>query len=211
MSRAARVTSIETVQDFRTDLCEFGKDVKDSLCAADLHIRRTFDWLTERQKHWQKEVRVRHEEWLRAKSELTRRKEMKRQGIAPGTADQEKAFHIAQARLREAEDKVANCKRWQPLLQHAVHEYNGPTRLLSGFVDTELMQALALLDRKLEALEAYLAVAPPAYAEPGTLSSSAPAELPSVATPAPPPAESLPEAQPAEEAKSEEKTREIHS
>jgi len=48
-----------------------------------------------------------------------------------------------------------------PQLQHAVHEYHGPARALAGRLDTDLVQSLALLHRKLEDLERYLALAPP--------------------------------------------------
>src|SRR5581483_12035320 len=109
MGRSARVTSIETVEQFRNALCEFAKDAKDSLAAVDMQVHRTFDWLTERLKHWQHEVRVRQEELTRAKIELTSRKFANRDGKGPGVTDQEKAFRKAQARMKEAEDKVAAC------------------------------------------------------------------------------------------------------
>ncbi|HEV3448389.1 MAG TPA: hypothetical protein VG099_27380 [Gemmataceae bacterium] len=170
---AARVTSIETVQDFRAKLCEFGKDAKDVLCAAEMHIRRTFDWLNERGKHWQKEIKHRQEEVVRAKIELQARKGMCKDGRGPGTSDQERALYKAQMRLKEAEEKLACCKRWGPLLQHAVHEYHAPARQLAGKLDTDLLKALALLQRKLEDLEAYLALAPPATPMPAGVSSTA--------------------------------------
>jgi hypothetical protein len=161
MAHAARVTSIETVERFRNALCEFGKDVQDTLCAADLHIRRTMDWLTEQSKHWQREIKVRQEELTRAKIELTSRKYMNRDGKGPGITDQEKAFRKAQMRVKEAEDKLANCRRWKPLFEHATREYQGPARQLSAATDAELQHSLALLDQKLAALEAYLALNPP--------------------------------------------------
>ena len=57
---------------------------------------------------------------------------MCKDGKGPGTSDQERALYKAKMRLKEAEDKLANCKRWGPLLQHAVHEYHGSARALSG-------------------------------------------------------------------------------
>jgi hypothetical protein len=161
MGRTARVTSIDAVQDYRTKLVEFGKEAKDALAAADMAIRRTFDWLAERGKHWHREIRVRQEEVVRAKNELASRKAMCKEGRGPGTTDQELALRKAQNRLREAEDKAASCKRWGPLLQHAVHEYQGSARALSGVLDTDLLNALAMLKQKLAALEAYLALQAP--------------------------------------------------
>jgi hypothetical protein len=168
----ARVLSVESLDRFRGKLIEFGKDVKDALCAIDVQIHRAFNWLEERAKYWKHEIRVREEDVVRAKIELQSRKAMCKEGRGPGTTDQEKALRKAQARLKEAEDKALACKRWHPLLQHAVHEYQGPTRVLSGWIDTEMTQAVALLARKIEALEAYLAIAPPSLPQPAGTSST---------------------------------------
>jgi hypothetical protein len=183
MARTARVNSIESVADFRSKLAEFGKDAKDTLCAAEMHIRRTFDWLADRAKHWHREIKVREEEVVRAKIELQSRKAMCKDGRGPGTTDQEKALRKAQMRLKEAQQKAANCKRWGPLLQHAVHEYHGPARGLSGVLDTDLLNALAMLAQKLTALEAYLALQAPSFAPPPEASSTAETPVESVATP----------------------------
>src|SRR5438876_9094539 len=110
MSQRARVTSIETVQHFRNALCEFGKEVQDTLCGVELYIRRTTDWLADQGRYWQQQIRVRQEEFTRAKIELTSRKYANQGGKGPGTTDQEKAFRKAQGRLREAEEKLANCR-----------------------------------------------------------------------------------------------------
>jgi hypothetical protein len=169
----ARVLSIESLENFRGKLCEFGNDVKDTLSAIEMQIHRVFAWLDERAKHWHKEIRVRQEEVVRAKIELQSRKVMCREGKGPGTTDQEKALRKAQARLKEAEEKAANCKRWHPLLQHAVHEYHGPARLLAGAMDTDLLHTLNLLAQKIAALEAYLAVVAPVLPQPASVGSSA--------------------------------------
>jgi DNA repair exonuclease SbcCD ATPase subunit len=183
MTRGARVTSIETVQDFRNKLCEFGKDAKDVLCAAEMHIRRMFDWLNERGKHWQREIKLRQEEVVRAKIELESRKAMCKDGRGPGTSDQERALHKAKMRLKEAEDKLSSCKRWVPQLQHAVHEYHGPARALAGRLDTDLVQSLALLQRKLEDLERYLALAPPSTPLPAGVGGPAEEQLATAGSP----------------------------
>ncbi len=204
MGQSARVTSIETVERFRNALCEFGKDVQDSLGAAEMQIHRTFDWLAERLKYWQHQIRVREEELVRAKIELTSRKFANRDGKGAGITDQEKAFRKAQARLKEAEDKVACCRRWHPLLEHAVKEYQGPARQLSSAMDIDLVHSLALLDQKLAALDAYLRLAPPSTSDVASVGSSfdsaaAGEALPSVSMPAPAePSEAKPEESAAE-------------
>jgi hypothetical protein len=188
MSGSARVISIDALRDFRAKLAEFGKDAKDTLCAAELQIRRTFDWLTAQAKHWHAEARKREEEVVRAKIELQSRKAMCKDGRGPGTTDQEKALRKAQSRLKEAQDKILTCKRWQPLLQHAVHEYHGPARLLSGTLDTDLVHALGILAQKLDALDAYLATAVPTLSDLGPVDSSSLQDLPAAGVARPLPA-----------------------
>jgi hypothetical protein len=199
MTRTARVTSIETVSDFRAKLCEFGTKTRDTLSAIDMNIRRTFDWLTERLKYWQREIKVRQEEVTRAKIELEQRRNMGRDGRGPGTADQEKNLRKAQARLKEAEEKVASCKRWHPILEHAVREYYGPARALSGALDADLVVALAMLERKLAALDAYLSLAPP-VTEPIQAASTTDTSALATSVAAPPPTTALvaPQEPPAE-------------
>ena len=197
MAQSAKVTSIQALEDFREALCAFAIDVQDALGAADMQIRRAIQWLNEQGKYWTRQIRERQEELTRAKIELQQRKFENRDGRGRGTSEPEKNLRKAEARLKEAEQKAANCKRWQPQLQHAVMEYYGPARQLSGALEGDLKNAVALLDQKLEALEAYLALMAPAapVLDPtaGTgpeMTASDAADFGSVAQPLPePPAE----------------------
>jgi hypothetical protein len=172
MNRTANVTSIEKVNDFRTRLCEFGAKARETLASIDMYNQRTVDWLVNQHKFWHHEIKVRQEELVRAKIELERRKNMSKEGRGPGTADHEKNFRKAQARLKEAEDKLANCKQWRPLLEHALREYQGPARSFGGALDSDLLKAIAFLERKLLALEGYLKLTPPSVPQPEPLGAA---------------------------------------
>src|SRR5690242_15008389 len=106
MGPSARITSIESLKEFRTSLCRFGHDAKEAVCATELEIRRILDWLEEKLTYWQREVRIREEDVARAKAELIQRQYGQRAGRGPGTTDQEIALEKAIRRLREAEAKV---------------------------------------------------------------------------------------------------------
>ena len=56
-------------------------------------------------------------------------------------------------------------KKWIPALQQAVLEYHSTSRRLEGLVSGELPEAMAQIERVLDALEAYLNVAPPSGAQ----------------------------------------------
>jgi hypothetical protein len=172
MGQSVRVHSLESLEKFRVALIEFGQDAKDTLSATEMHIHRTFDWLEEKAKYWTHEIKRRREELTRAKIELDQRKFADRNGRGPGHSSQEKQFRKAQARLKEAEQKFENCKRWKPLLEHAVHEYLGPARQLNGAIDTDLTQSAILLKQKVIALEQYLALQAPSLGDMGPASET---------------------------------------
>src|SRR5262249_28291614 len=156
--------------------------------AVEMQLRRAHDWLKDQERYWQRQIRERQEAVVRAKIELEQRKFENRDGKGRGTTEPEIALRRAQQRLKEAEDKQANCKRWAPELQHAAAEYQGPARLLAGALETDLKQSVALLDQKLDALERYLALQAPSapVLEPvGSIADSAAVPpAPSVAVPA---------------------------
>lgn len=179
----ARITSIQALEAFRAEFAEFLVDAQDALTGVEMEIRRAEAWLQDQQKHWQAEIRKRTEDVQRAKSELSVRNYQNRDGHGMGNTDQKKALRLAQIRLEEAEAKLANCRRWGPQLHHAIHEYHGPARLLAGSLDTEGVQALALLGNKLAALEAYLKLAVPETA--ATAPAGSTAEMTTAAQPPP--------------------------
>jgi len=160
-SEHARVTSIEALQEFRADLCKFGDRAKDGLSSVQLEMQRTLDWLEDQEKSWQREVRRWEEAVTQARAELARRKMIRIGDRAPDCTEQEDILRAALRRLDEAEDKLAKTSRWLPHFRRAVEEYQGPARQLAGFLEGEQPRALALLDQKIDALEAYARLAAP--------------------------------------------------
>ena len=75
--------------------------------------------------------------------------------------DEEKAAAMAQRRFEEAQAKAASTTRWIRLLEERVFEYKGLLQALNHALDTDAVNALARLDRMIESLEAYIALAPP--------------------------------------------------
>ncbi len=163
MSDSAQVVSIDALKDFRADLCLFSDRAKDVLSSVQMAIQRTFDWMDEQGKHWQREVRRWEEAANQARTELARRKMMRIGDRVPDCTEQEDILRAALRRLDEAEDKLARTRRAVPAFRRAVDEYLGPGRQLSGYLEGEQARALALLQEKIDALEAYvqLTVPPP--------------------------------------------------
>ena len=170
MSESAQVSSIDALRQFRAKLCEFGVNALESLAAVEMEIRHVQDWLTQQVKNWQLQVRDRGEDVARAKAALVRHKWGSKDGKGVGTTEVELEVKKAKRRLEEAEAKIEVTRRWQRQLPKAVHDYEGPARQLTGYLEADLKQVMAMLDRMTNALEAYTAIGAP----PGT----APAPLP---------------------------------
>lgn len=178
MSTGAKVSSIEALVQFREALCTFAADVREALCAADADIRRTFDWLQEELKWWQKEIYRRQDLVGQARVALNRKKMERIFGRKPDITEEEKQLRKAILRLQQAEDMVVRIRRAVPQLQHAVTSYEGPARQLSGFIDGVVPNDLALLERKITALDEYVRLAPPTTGAPIAvgMSSEGPSE-----------------------------------
>ena len=82
------------------------------------------------------------------------------------STDQEIALNKALYRLREAEAKVEKTRQWHSLLPRALAEYEGPARQLLGMLDADSVRGLAILDQKIDSLDAYLSAATPSAPSP---------------------------------------------
>jgi hypothetical protein len=191
MTQAARVFSIEDLEAFHASLARFGAQGQESLASAELEIRRCLETIQDRLTFWQREIHRRQEDVNRARSELAFKRSMS-EGKRTGAVEQEIALAKAQARLREAEDKVVVCRRWITQLPQAINEYEGYARVLAGMFDGNLKQSLNLLQKKIAVLKQYAEMAPPTDA--GAPTTPVPQQ------PAADAAEAAPQAAPAAEA-----------
>jgi hypothetical protein len=184
MSESAHVSSIDAVKAFREALCTFGVDAQAALCSADTEIRRVVDWVHGQLQVWQRRVRECQEEVTRAKAVLVQRRWGHDGGRGPGSTEAELDLRKAQHRLQEAEAKVQTVRRWIQQLPQALLEYDGHARQLSGWLDSDLRQGLVVLDRKLDALEAYVRLTAGSGPGPEAAESAAPpADAPAAAPP----------------------------
>ena len=157
MSQSARVNSLDALKALHSSLVQYGPEAQEALGAAEIEIRRVFDFLHDQQKHWQRQVERRQEDVNRARADLAHARAI-RQGERSGYVEQEIALRKAQNRLREAEEKLAVTKRWLLHLPQAINEYQGPAKRLAGLLDADFKQGLAVLADKIAILEAYMAV-----------------------------------------------------
>ena len=173
MSELARVHSIEAIRTFRDQLAAFIEDARHALDATDMEIRRSTNWLSQDMfQYWRGEIKRRNQEVSSARVALHRKQMMKASAATAYDTDEKEAVQKATRRLREAEIKADLVKRWIPNWQHAVSEYQGHGRPMGDTLAGDLQKAMILLQRMTEALDAYVATAPP------SVPRSAPVETP---------------------------------
>jgi hypothetical protein len=170
----SRVYAVDLLKRLHAALARFGVDAQTALGAAALAIGRAFDMLEDRRKYWVQQVNRRQEEVSRARGDLIHARALHR-GQSVGCVEQELALRKARQSLEQAEAKVVAVRRWQVALPDAVKDFEALARGLSGRLDADLRQSLALLEGKIGALEAYLALSPTV---PEDLQPPAPPERP---------------------------------
>lgn len=162
MSTQASVQSIQALKDFRVALALFAEDVLAALGGVDMELKRTVQWLQhDRRFYWQDQIKRRQEKVAQARAEVFRRQLMATPGYSPAYTEQKELLRVAEASLRDAEKRAVLVKKWEPALQHAILEYHASTRRITDLASGDVPTALVLLERLLDALEAYVRVAPP--------------------------------------------------
>jgi hypothetical protein len=162
MSSQAEVHSIEALKDFRTVLALYSEDTLAALGAVEAEVRRTTLWLQQdRPYYWQEQIKRRREAVASAKSEVFRRQLQKKPDYSPSMSEPMEILRRAEASLQDAEKRLILVRKWQTLFNQAVLEYHGSAQRLKDLAASDVPRAVNALVRIVEALEAYLQVAPP--------------------------------------------------
>ncbi len=189
MSSQAEVHSIDALKDFRTALALYSEDTLSALGAVEAEVRRTGQWLQqERPYYWQEQIKRRREQVASAKAEVFRRRLRKTPEYSPSLSEPMEILRRAEASLQDAEKRLLQVRKWQPLFYQAVLEYHGSIQRIKDLAASDVPRALTVLTRMIDALEAYLRVTPPpglgletSPAQPQPRTMATPAEFETIA------------------------------
>lgn len=158
MARPARVQSTDAIKHFRAKLIRFADNAKAALGDTDAELLRAGNWLRQdRQVYWKTEHRRRAEAFQRAKSALNQKRLYKSAtGDRQSSVEEEKAFAVAKRRLQEAEQKVAAVKSWIRKLEDERFLYKAQSQRMARAAEMDVPRAVAMLDRILDSLDAYV-------------------------------------------------------
>lgn len=191
MSNTARVDSIDSLKVFRVALIKFGEEANSALASAEAEMQRMVGWLERDQmSFWTFQLKKRNEALGRAQEALRMKKLFPdASGRFPTPIEEEKAVRRCKAAVEEAEQKMANCKKYSRLIQKEIMNYKGGVQRFSTWVQGEIPNAVQRLDRMVDKLEAYVALSASAPASPVREASLAAfgaggTQVPSMARPA---------------------------
>src|SRR5687768_9449840 len=155
MGERANVDSIETLKNLRRTLVKFAEGANAALGDAESDVARMMTWLeTEQLTRWQTQVRLRTDAVTQAKDKLREKQLYKGPTGAPqSTVDEEKALKVAIRRLEEAEQKLANVKKYAHRVSREQHMFRGSVQRFATAVQVDVPNARARLDNMIDKLE----------------------------------------------------------
>jgi hypothetical protein len=108
---------------------------------------------------------------------LFRRKISQQGSDAVSDTEQKEALREAERKLRIAEEKVAIVKKLIPMFHHAQAEYTSHATPLADHLAGGVEKSIATLEKMVQSLEEYLALAPPSSPRPQMGGESTSAEM----------------------------------
>lgn len=163
MSPSARVTSIGVLQTMASALQRFRGESASAADDLDIELRRALEWIHhDRKDYWNLELRRSEEGVTQAKLQLQQAKMSRRMvGHEPSCIDEQRALERAKRRFETAQEKVKAVKHWEHVIDRAVDEFQAARTQFVTWLDTDVVKAVAALDRMSEALESYISLAVP--------------------------------------------------
>lgn len=163
MAESARVESVDLLVGFQAVLWKFQAAANAAMEDADSELRRTMLWLEiEQENFWKDQTRKRQTAVERAKEAVRMKKLFRDHSGKPLSAiEEQKELQRAMVRLTEAEQKLANVRRWTRALQKEVELYKGSVQRLATSVESLVPAGVTHLERLVAELQAYASIASP--------------------------------------------------
>ena len=157
----ARVESVDAIKNFRRAWLKFAEAANVALTEAEADAMSTLRWLeTEQRSWWQNQVRKTTDLVSRCDEALRHKKIFKdASGRTPSAVDEEKALAKAKRMKEIAEEKLENVRKYTPRLAREIQLYKGQAQRLGTFVASDIPTGAAKLDKIVQTLESYLALA----------------------------------------------------
>ena len=151
MSLITHVRSIAALEALRLALLRFRDASHATMQGVEYELKRTFEWLRERQFYWSRELAMRGQQLARAESAL-------RACLTGGDSDCSDLYSAvarARHRLHEAETELRTVETHLKRVEHAAEQYSLQARKLINNLQTNLPKGTGLLRQSVALLFQY--------------------------------------------------------
>ena len=171
----------------RVALALYGEDTLGTLGAVEAEVRRTLRWLEEeRPVYWQEQIKRRREQVAMARAEVFRRNLQKRPDYNPPMSEQKESLAQGRGQLARRRETAGHGQEVAAVLRARRPRIPRERSAIERSGGRRCSRGVNLLTRIIDALEAYLQVAPPSglglAAEATRTRAMAPAQFVSIAT-----------------------------
>src|SRR3954469_11004924 len=155
-AQSANVTSIDAPRQFRAALVRFIAEVEAAMVTLELEAHRPIEWIEgDRPRYWRQEFRKASEAVGEARGALERCQVRISNEDTKYCYDERKALEKAKCRLIAAEEKAQLLRRWRMELHKVVEELQVQLARVKHYLETDMVKAVAALDRIAAALDRY--------------------------------------------------------
>ena len=159
MPEQARVTSLEALQAFRSNLIVYLSQARPLLEEVSAGVMRTHLWLENEQRtHWENQMRRRLKELQQAQQALF---SAKLGSFSHEMSAEQLAVHRAKRSLEESETKLKVVKRWDRDYDGRIQPLVKQMEKLHTVLSMDMIQAVAYLTQAINTLAAYAEVKAP--------------------------------------------------
>ncbi len=160
MADRARVTSVDALDAFRSNLILYLSKARPTLEEVSSDVMRTRIWLEEEQRsYWQNQLRIRSRALEEAQQELF---SARLSSFRDESAAEVMAYRRAKQQLEEAQAKLRVVKLWARDFDNRVQPLLKQVEKLHAVLSNDMVKAAAYLAEAVKTLDAYAQIAPPA-------------------------------------------------
>jgi hypothetical protein len=153
MGEQARVTSLEAIKVFRARLVVFLSKARPTLEEISNEVVRTRQWLQSDQRRlWERELKARMKKLEQLEAELFT---ATLSALSDAATGQQMAVRHARENVRAAEEKLVTLRKWDRELAERSEPLIKQIDQLHHYFTTDMVRAVAYLDRVVTTLEAY--------------------------------------------------------
>jgi hypothetical protein len=160
MGPSANVRSLDAVRHFRAALVRFEDDAASAMTSLRQELGRTLQWLDhDCPAFWRQELQNCFDRVAEARSHLARRQMMTIAGHRPECIEEKQVLRRAKRDLETAQQKIQIVRQWSIKTHRAADEYVCRIGRVEQTLARDVPTMLALIERILVALEAYVETA----------------------------------------------------